>query len=116
MALRHRRPYPEKPPLLRGAGIPEGICAGLPRTEKGEEQGGAGARHRGGEAPAHRHQGGIREGTEDDGGKGRADGAAPEEQGRPFGRPLAQEDEVPVRTRLRKDQVAYQDGLHHLHL
>ena len=33
-----------------------------------------------------------------------------------FGRPLAQEDALPVRPRLRKDQVAYQDGLHHLHL
>ena len=42
--------------------------------------------HRGGEAPAHRHQGGIRAGAEDDGRKGRADGAAPEEQGCPFGR------------------------------
>ena len=52
----------------------------------------------------------------DEGIKGRADGAAPEGQGRLFGRPLAQEDALPVRPRLRKDQVAYQDGLHHLHL
>ena len=41
VALRHHHPCPEKPPLLRGVGIPEGICAGLPRTEKGKEQRGA---------------------------------------------------------------------------
>ena len=33
------QPYLKEPPLLRGAGIPEGVCAGLPGTEKGEEQG-----------------------------------------------------------------------------
>ena len=85
VALRHHQPYPEKPPLLRGAGIPEGVCAGLPGTEKGEEQRGAGARHRGGEAPANRHQGGIREGAEADRGKEAADGEMQEEQGRPLG-------------------------------
>lgn len=89
MALCHHQPYPEKPPLLRRAGIPEGICAGLPGTETGEEQRGAGARHRGREAPAHRHQGGIRAGAEADRGKEAADGGMQEEQGHLFGGPLA---------------------------
>ena len=72
--------------------------------------------NRGGQAPAHRHQRGIRAGAEADRGKEAADGEMQEEQGRLFGGPLAQEDEVPLWPRLRKDQVAYQDGLHHLYL
>ena len=39
----------------------------------------AGARHRGGQAPAHRHQRGIREGAETDRGKETADGAGLED-------------------------------------
>ncbi len=35
----HHRTRFKEPPLLRGTGIPEGICAGLPRTEKDEEPG-----------------------------------------------------------------------------
>ena len=46
--------------------------------------------HRGGEAPAHRHQRGIRAGAEADRGKEATDGEMQEEQGRLFGGLLAQ--------------------------